>query len=91
MFGTHHCCNSSSSCLSENCQLAPASAGAERQNIVFERAICALRSASDVACPGATWRILPTIASALPHIQGDAIGNVQASAIGCQQGNDKGN
>ena len=92
MFGKHHCCySSSSSCLSENRELAPTSAGAERQTIVFERAVHALHSASDVVCPTTTWRILPTIASALPHIQEDAIGSFQASAVDCRQGDDNGN
>ena len=65
MFGTHHCCYSSSSCLSETCELAPASAGSERRTFIFECAVCALRSTSDVACPTATWRIVPTIVSVL--------------------------
>ena len=64
MFGTHHCCNSSSSCISETRERTPASAGAERQTLYIERAVRILRSASDVARPAVTWKILPTIASA---------------------------
>ena len=47
MFGTSHCCDSSS-CYSDTCELEPASAGAERQTRLSERAVCALRSASNV-------------------------------------------
>ena len=52
MFGMHHCCYSSSSCLSETCELAPALAGAERRTFLIDCAICALRSASrrSVSC-----------------------------------------
>ena len=70
MFGTHHCCYSSSLCLSENHELAPASAGAERRTLNIECVVRALRPTSDVACPAVTWRILPTIARALPQIWG---------------------
>ena len=47
MFGTSHCCNSSSSCISETRERTPASAGAERQNFVTECAIRILRSAAN--------------------------------------------
>ena len=47
MFGTSHCCDSSS-CLSETCEPTPASAGTERQTRVFDRAVRALRSVSNV-------------------------------------------
>ena len=55
MVGTHHCCNSSSSCISETRERMPASAGAERRTFLIERAVHILRSASDVARPAVTW------------------------------------
>ena len=88
MFGMHHCCYSSASCLSETRELALASVGAERRTLNIDCAVYALCSASDVACPATTWRILPTIASTLPQIRGDVTGSFQASAVGCRQGND---
>ena len=47
MFGTCHCCDSSS-CYSDTFEFEPASAGAERQTLLSERAVCALRFASNV-------------------------------------------
>ena len=88
IFGTHHCCNSSSSCIFETREHTPASAGAERRNFDTKRAVCTLRSASDVACPAVTWQILPTIASTLQQIRGDAAGSFQTSTVGCRQGDD---
>ena len=52
MFGTSHCCDSSS-CYSDTCELAPTLASAERQTCLFERAVCALRSALNVLRTGA--------------------------------------
>ena len=91
MFGTHHCCNSSSSCIFETRERTPASAGAERRPFLIERAVHILCSALDVAHPTVTWRILPTIASALQQIRGDAVGSFQTSAVGCRQDKDNGN
>ena len=39
MFGTSHCCDSSS-CYSDTFESEPASAGAERQTLLSERAVC---------------------------------------------------
>ena len=91
MFGTHHCCYSSSLCLSEMCELVPASAGAERRTVNIECAVRALRPASDVAWPAATWRILPNIASALPQIRGYVTRRFQADAVSCRLDNDNAN
>ena len=91
MFGTHHCCNSSSSCISETRERPPASAGGERRNFDIECAARILRSASDVARPAVTCQILPTIASTLQQIRGDAAGSFQTSAVGCRQGDDEEN
>ena len=91
MFGTHHCCNSSSSCIFDTRERAPALAGAERQNIVYERVVRILPSASNVLRSVTSWRILPTIVSTLPHLRGDMTGSFQASEFGCRQGDDKAN
>ena len=40
MFGTSHCCDSSS-CYSNTFEFEPASAGAERQTLLSERVVCA--------------------------------------------------
>ena len=40
MFGTSHCCDSSS-CYSDTFEFEPASAGAERQTLLSERVVCA--------------------------------------------------
>ena len=47
MFGTSHCCDSSS-CLSNMCEHTPALVGAERRTWLFERAVRALRSTSNL-------------------------------------------
>ena len=47
MFGTSHCCDSSS-CLSDTCEPTPALASAERQTQLFECAIRAVHSATNV-------------------------------------------
>ena len=52
MFGTSHCCDSSS-CYSDTFEFEPASAGAERRTLLSERAVCALRSSSNVQCTAA--------------------------------------
>ena len=69
MFGTSHCCNSSSSsCTSETRERAPASAGAERQEIVFECAVLTLHSASNVLRAVAALEDTPTTASSTLHL-----------------------
>ena len=88
MFGTSHCCNSSSSCLSDTREPTPALVGAERRTFIFERAVRALRSASDVArtMPRHS-RILLTSASVTPHLRGGATLRFQAYATGFREGN----
>ena len=74
MFGTSHCCNSSSSCTSETRERTPASAGAERQPLRIECAVRILRSASDVARAVAALEDTPTTASWKLHLRGNATG-----------------
>ena len=85
MFGTHHCCNSSSSCLSETCELAPASAGAERRTFVIECAVRALRSASDIARAAVALEDTPTTVSLTPHLRGNVIGLFKRTRLAADQ------
>ena len=72
IFGTHHCCNSSSSCISETCEHTLASAGAERQLLRIKCAIRILRSASDIVRAVAALEDTPTTASGKLHLRGNA-------------------
>ena len=89
MFGTSHRCNSSS-CFSDTRELAPASAGAERQTCILECAVHALRSASDVARPVATVKDTPNQweRTAANTRRGDR--TFQAYTTGCREGDIKG-
>ena len=58
MFGTSHCCDSSS-CYSDMCEPVPASAGAKRQTRLFKRVVHALHSASNVICPTTSLKHTP--------------------------------
>ena len=90
MFGTHHCCYSSSSCLSDTCELAPASASAERRTFIIKCAVHALRSASDVACSIVTLKDAPNQCECNAANTRRCDRTFQAYAIGCREGDVKG-
>ena len=81
MFGTSHCCNSSSSCISETRERKPASAGAERQLLRIECAVRILRSASDIARAIAALEDTLTTASGKLHLRGNATGVFKRASL----------
>ena len=90
MFGTSHCCDSSS-CYSDTCELMPASAGAERQTRLFKRAVCALCSASNVIRPAASLKHTPNECEreATNTRSCDRTFAVEDKTLGCRQGERK--
>ena len=85
MFGTYHCCDSSS-CYSDTCELAPASAGAERRTCLFERAVCALRSASNVLRTAASFTHTPNECELEAANTRSCDRTFSAETLGCRQG-----
>ena len=83
MFGTSHCCYSSS-CFSDTREPTPASAGAERQTRVFECAVRALCSASDVARAAATLKDTPNQCELMTANTRRSDRTFQAYAVGCR-------
>ena len=85
MFGTYHCCDSSS-CYSDTCELAPASAGAKRQTCLSERAVCALRSASNVRRTAARLKHTPNEYWREDTNMRSCDRTFPAETLGCRQG-----
>ena len=89
MFGTSHCCYSSSSCFSDTSELVLTLAGAERQTHIFECAVHALCSASDVTRTDAPAEDTPNQCERDTAYTRRSDRTFQAYAIGCREGNIK--
>ena len=85
MFGTYHCCDSSS-CYSDTCELEPALAGAERQTLLSERAVGALRSASNVRRTAARLKHTPNEYWREDANTRSCDRTFSTETLGCQQG-----
>ena len=88
MFGTSHCCYSSS-CFSDTRELAPASAGAERRTCIFECVVRALCSASDVTRADAPLEDTPNQCERDAAYTRRSDRTFQAYAVGCLEGDVK--
>ena len=72
--------------LCDTCELAPASAGAERLTYLFERAVCALRSASNVLCTAASLKHTPNECEHKAANTRSCDRTFSAETLGCRQG-----
>ena len=85
MFGTSHCCDSSS-CYSDTCELEPASAGAERRTRLLEHVVCALRTASNVQRIVASLMHTPNAYELEAANTRSCDGTFTVETLGCRQG-----
>ena len=88
MFGTSHCCDSSS-CYSDTFEFEPASAGAERQTLLSEHAVCALHSASNVQRTAASLTHTPNTYELEAANTRSCDRTCAAETLGCRQGESK--
>ena len=85
MFGTSHCCDSSS-CYSDTFEFEPASAGSERRTLLSERAVCALHSASNVQCTAASLTHTPNTYELEAANTRSCDRTCAAETLGCRRG-----